>query len=135
MGQTQVLLIALSVVLVGIAAAVGIDQFSENAMTSNRDAVAADCQRIISQAMQWYRRPASLGGGGKDFSALTFDKIGVTSTNDNGTYVLSGQAADTFTITGTGTENNAAGDPVEVVIVYTASTNDFAYSDNLTPTP
>ena len=49
MGQTQILLIVLSVIIVGVAVAVGIDQFQENALTSNRDAVAADCQRILKR--------------------------------------------------------------------------------------
>ena len=45
MGQTQILLIVLSVIIVGVAVAVGIDQFAENALTSNRDAVAGDCRK------------------------------------------------------------------------------------------
>lgn len=134
MGQTQILLIVLSVILVGVSVAVGIDQFSENALTSNRDAVASDCQRIISQSMQWYRKPSSLGGGGKDFTAsggLTFSKIGADSTNENGGYSLSVTDANNITIVGTGNETKSDGNPVQVTIQYTASTNTFGYSDNL----
>jgi hypothetical protein len=134
MGQTQILLIVLSVIIVGVAVAVGIDQFQENALTSNRDAVAADCQRIISQSMQWYRKPLSLGGGGKDFTAnggLTFAKIGVDTLNENGSYALPTITAGEITIVGTGAETKPDGNPVEVTIVYTASTNSFAYTDNV----
>jgi hypothetical protein len=134
MGQTQVLFIVLSVVLVGMAVAVGIDQFGENALSSNRDAVASDCQRIVSQSMQWYRKPTSLGGGGKDFTAnggLTFAKIGADSTNENGGYSISVVDADNITIVGTGNETNSDGSTVQVTVQFTASSNTFGYSDNL----
>jgi hypothetical protein len=134
MGQTQILLIVLSVIIVGVAVAVGIDQFQENALTSNRDAVAADCQRIISQSMQWFRKPLSLGGGGKDFTAnggLTFAKIGVDTINENGGFGLTVTDADHITIVGTGAETKQDGNAVQVTIVYEASTNSFTYSDNV----
>ena len=136
MGQTQLLLIVLSVIIVGVAVAAGIDQFSENALNANRDAVGADCQRIISQSMQWFRKPTSLGGGGKDFTGLTLDKIGVKASNENGSYALTVVDADNIQIVGTGVETKDDGTPVQVTIVYTASTNTFNYSDNITtPAP
>lgn len=131
MGQTQILFVVLSVIVVGIAVAVGIDQFGENALTSNRDAVAADCQRLISQSMQWYRKPTSLGGGGNTFTGLTLAKIGADSTDENGTFSLNVTDPDNITLIGTGTEKKKDGNAVKVTIVYTASTNNFAYSDNL----
>jgi hypothetical protein len=131
MGQTQILLIVLSVIIVGVAVAVGIDQFAENALTSNRDAVAADCQRIISQSMQYYRKPTSLGGGGNAFTGLTFSKIGVDTLNQNGSYTLSVTDADNIRIVGSGSEKKGDGTPVQVTLDYTGSTNSFVYADNL----
>ena len=131
MGQTQILLIVLSVIIVGVAVAVGIDQFAENALTSNRDAVAADCQRLISQSMQYYRKPTSLGGGGNAFTGLTFQKIGADTLNQNGVFSVSVTDADNISIVGVGSENKSDGTPVQVTIGYTGSTNTFAYTDNL----
>ena len=131
MGQTQILLIVLSVIIVGVAVAVGIDQFAENALTSNRDAVAADCQRIISQSMQYYRKPTSLGGGGNSFTGLTFAKIGVDTLNQNGVFGLTVTDADNIQIAGTGSETRSDGTPVQVTLDYTGSINNFVYSDNL----
>ena len=131
MGQTQILLIVLSVIIVGVAVAVGIDQFAENALTSNRDAVAADCQRIISQSMQYYRKPNSLGGGSNSFTGLTFAKIGVDTLNQNGSYSLSVIGPDNIQIVGSGAEKKSDGNPVQVTLDYTGSTNSFTYSDNL----
>ena len=40
MGQSQLLMIILGVIIVGIAIAVGIGQFGESALAANRDAIA-----------------------------------------------------------------------------------------------
>ncbi len=42
MGQQQLLLIILGVIIVGIAVAVGITMFQDNAVDQNRSAVIAD---------------------------------------------------------------------------------------------
>jgi len=140
MGQTQILLLVLSVIIIGVAVAVGIDQFSENAVTSNRDAVAADCQRLVSQSMQWYRKPPSLGGGGRDFTGMTWSNLGIQADstgaygNQNGSYALTveaGTPSTAITIVGTGSENKSDGSAVEVTVGYDASNNSFGYSDNL----
>jgi hypothetical protein len=133
MGQTQLLMIVLAVIIVGIAVAVGIGQFGESALAANRDAVAADCQTIISKSQGWYRKPTSLGGGGNSFEGLTLAQIGVSASNENGSYAIavSGDANEIVTCTGTGNENTDAGDAVEVTVAYNASDNTTTYSDNM----
>lgn len=83
MGQTQILFIVLSVIIVGVAVAVGITQFGENATEANKNALELDCQQIIARSQQWFRKPQSLGGGGGVFTGLTMDAIGVSATNEN----------------------------------------------------
>ena len=117
MGQQQLLLIILGVIVVGIAVAVGITMFQDNAVSANRDAVTNDLVNLASRAQQFYRRPTALGGGGNSFVGLTADAAGrakLTSkaSNANGAYVIS--AAGTLTtvaIQGTGIEkgNNGTG--------------------------
>ena len=131
MGQTQLLMIVLAVIIVGIAVAVGITQFGESALTANRDAVAQDCQRIVSQTQQWYRKPTSLGGGGNTFTGVTLPKIGVGSSNQNGSYALTVDSANQITVVGTGNELTAAGANVAVTIAYYAANDSMAYSDNM----
>jgi len=48
MGQQQLLLIVLGVIVVGIAVIVGINLFTVNAVSSNRDGVTADLTNL------WY---------------------------------------------------------------------------------
>jgi Tfp pilus assembly protein PilE len=89
MGQQQLLLIILGVIVVGIAVAVGITMFSDNAMNANRDALTNDLVNLASRAQQFYRRPVSLGGGGNDFTKLTsITQLTNNPTNENGTYTL-----------------------------------------------
>ncbi len=110
MGQQQLLLIILGVIVVGIAVAVGITMFTDNAVNANRDAVTNDLVNLAARAQQFYRRPTALGGGGNSFVGLTADAAGLRKltnrgTNANGTYTV--KAAGTATgvvLEGIGTE-------------------------------
>ncbi len=57
MGQQQLLLIILGVIVVGIAVAVGITMFQDNAVSANRDAVVERMVNLSARAQQYYRRP------------------------------------------------------------------------------
>jgi len=50
MGQQQLLLIVLSVIIVGIAVVVGINMFSASAASSNLEAVSNDLLNLASRA-------------------------------------------------------------------------------------
>jgi len=92
MGQQQLLLIILGVIVVGIAVAVGITMFSDSAINANRDALSNDLVNLASRAQQFYRRPTSLGGGGNSFSLLTTTSITLLTnkpSNANGVYSIS----------------------------------------------
>lgn len=106
MGQQQLLLIILGVIVVGIAVAVGITMFQDNAVSANRDAVTNDLVNLAARAQQFYRRPTSLGGGGNSFTALGTDVTKLTKkpTNDNGTYTISSGGDQSMTLQGVGTE-------------------------------
>lgn len=111
MGQQQLLLIILGVIVVGIAVAVGITMFQDNAVSANRDAVTNDLVNLASRAQQYYRRPTALGGGGNVFTGLTLAKLTSKPTNANGSYTLGTVAATSVPITGAGIEkgNNGTG--------------------------
>ena len=130
MGQQQLLLIVLGVIIVGIAVAVGIQMFAGGAATANFDAVSSDLNKIAADAQGWYRKPTTMGGGGRSFTGLTLPKLGFTSPNTNGTYTISGIAAGPpaeFTLTGVGTEDgDGDGTNVTVAIkVYPDSIGSF----------
>ena len=67
MGQQQLLLIVLGVIIVGIAVVVGINVFTASSAEANRNAVIADLTTLASMAQQHYRKPAAMGGGAQAF--------------------------------------------------------------------
>lgn len=109
MGQQQLLLIILGVIVVGIAVAVGITMFQDSAVSANRDAVTNDLVNLASRAQQYHRRPTTLGGGGNSFTGLTLAKLTTKPTNANGSYTLGTVAATSVPITGTGVEEGNNG--------------------------
>jgi hypothetical protein len=84
MGQQQLLLIILGVIIVGIAIAVGLSLFSAQSIQSNRDAIINDLNNLAAQAYQFRIRPTSMGGGQGDYSSFTIPTK--MRTNENATY-------------------------------------------------
>jgi len=118
MGQQQLLLLVLGIVIVGLAVVVGIQAFGENQKKANADAITNDVIRIASDAQAWSLKPTAFGGGNGAFTGVTFEKLGYTATGAgtagvytnlnastatggaNSGYKLSGIGASTLTITG-----------------------------------
>ena len=132
MGQQQLLLIILGVIIVGIAVAVGITMFQDNAVSANRDAVTNDLVQLAAKSQQFFRKPVSLGGGGNSFTLITGDAPGMAllvstafSNNDNGTYTIStagtGGATAEVTFTGIGKTAQADGSFPSYQCVVTAA--------------
>ena len=67
MGQQQLLLIVLGVIVVGIAVVVGINLFNANAEASTQDSVVSQGTNIGALAQQYFKKPASMNGGGNSF--------------------------------------------------------------------
>jgi len=121
MGQQQLLLIILGVIIVGIAVAVGITMFKTNAVSANRDALIGDMTNLAARAQQFYRRPVSLGGGGGVFdaskgAAAAFALTGKESSNPNGTYSIPTPGAQRITLEGLGTEISDDGSGLAVKV-------------------
>jgi hypothetical protein len=118
MGQQQLLLIVLGVIVVGIAVVVGINLFTANAVSSNRDGVVADLNSLGAMAQQHYRKPTPMGGGGYTFTGWTVPNE--LDTTPNGIYTAT-VAAQSVTLVGKGNEKNAGS-----VIQYTATVTSIA---------
>jgi hypothetical protein len=105
MGQQQLLLIILGVIIVGIAIAVGVSQFSGNSAQSNKDGVMSSLQNIAANAYQYKIRPTTLGGGGNAYTGYTIPSKLITDQNANYTVVTS--SANSVQLQGTSTMNTA----------------------------
>ena len=67
MGQTQLLLVILGIILVGIAIFIGVQLFRHNAVDDVRNAVMTDLNNYAARALAYYGKPATQGGGDKSF--------------------------------------------------------------------
>jgi hypothetical protein len=105
MGQQQLLLIILGVIIVGIAIAVGIAQFGAHSTQSNKDGVTASVVNIAANAYQFKIRPTTMGGGGGSYSGYTIPSK--MAADDNGLYTTGTIASNSIQIKGASTVNTA----------------------------
>ena len=123
MGQQQLLLIVLGIVIVGIAIAVGVTQFKSSAVESNRQNVISDLLNYAAKAQRFYKTPTALAGGGQDFNGFFLAAVdtgnangsySVTATQPSGASYVAGavtpisSSADSIYIVGCGKEQNAS---------------------------
>lgn len=91
MGQQQLLLIVLGIIIIGIAIYVGFYLLASNKADHNRQAVISDLLNFANKAQQYYRTPAQMGGGSLNFKGFSLSAI--DTGNANGSYsVTSGSA-------------------------------------------
>jgi type II secretory pathway pseudopilin PulG len=102
MGQQQLLLIILGVIIVGIAIAVGLSLFSAQSIQSNRDAIINDLNNLSAQAYQYRIRPMSMGGGQGEYTSFVIPTK--MRSNENATY-SSSPSQNTISFTAVSAQN------------------------------
>lgn len=111
MGQQQLLLIVLGVIIVGIAIVVGLAVFQQASIDNKRDVVVNECQHLATLAIEYSKKPSALGGGGNAFTGWTIPSQ--LDNTVNGTYTANVQR-NKVVITGTGSEVVSGSDSIEV---------------------
>jgi len=127
MGQQQLLLLVLGIVIVGLAVVVGIQAFGENQKKANSDAVTNDVIRIASDAQAWNLKPTAFGGGDGSFTGVSLTALGYELAqngaaataygNLNGAYSVT-PAADGSSVTIVGC-NSDTGNSIQAVVAGT----------------
>ena len=85
MGQQQLLIILIGVIIAGLMTAAGFAMFTDGAAASNRDALANDLNIYASQAQSFQRKPSLVGGGN---GSLVGYKIPGSPKNLNGSFSI-----------------------------------------------
>ena len=122
MGQTQLLLVILGVIIVGIAIFIGVQYFQHNSIDSVRSAVMTDLNNLASRALAYYVKPATQGGGNKKFDGVTISKIFPMAENVNGCYYVESAQGDNCAIVGVGKALSGA-DSIRIRIRITPARN------------
>ncbi len=113
MGTQQILLIVLSVIIVGVAIAVGITMFRTQAYNANQTAIASEVQQYAAEVIKFYKTPVSQGGSGQGEVVPTqanvstfigFNSTTFISTSENGVFKVTVANGTSVTIEGIGKE-------------------------------
>ena len=123
MGQQQLLLLVLGIVIVGLAVVVGIQAFDDANAQAEQDAVRMDLLRISADAKAWAEKPSAFGGNEDSdpattkYEGLNFNDLGYTDSagdlladgvdyvTPNGSYAVT-TAGATLVITATHSEGS-----------------------------
>jgi len=117
MGQQQILLIVLGMIIVGIAIIFGHNIFKQHSIDSKRDIVISENVNLANMAYQHYKKPIKLGGGGNSFESWQIpDNLKITVSGEYEADI----SADIVVITGTGNEIVTGTDYVKVQTTVTA---------------
>ncbi len=102
MGQQQLLLILLGVILIGAAIVLALSLMSAQSVQSNRDAIINDMNHLAAHAYQYRISSSSLAGGGGKYTGYSIP-LSLTA-NANGSYTCVVQP-DLVTFTATSANN------------------------------
>jgi hypothetical protein len=112
-GQQQLLLIVLVMIIVGIAIVFSITLFRQKAIDSKRDLLINECGNLAMDAMKYYKKPSNLGGGGNTFVGWSIPDIIITTATGNYSATI---FRDSVLIIGMGNEVTNGTDSVKVQI-------------------
>ncbi len=84
MGSQQMLLIAIGVIIVGIAIALANGTMNGQAEQRTKDNIILECTNLAADALKYYRTNTAMGGGGNSFSGWEINSR--LDTTLNGTY-------------------------------------------------
>ena len=111
MGQQQLLLIILGIIVVGIAIAVGMGLFRADSVSHKRDLLLNETSSLATLAMAYYKKPANLGGGGNTFTGWSIpEQMKITGSGSFSAAVFK----DSVVITGVGNEVVTGTDSIKV---------------------
>jgi len=118
-GQQQILLIVLALIIVGVAIAISVQLFRANAIEAKRDILVEETTYLGTMAIQYFKKPMELGGGNQDFTGWQIPSQMIQTANGN--FMIAAGTADEVTITGTGSEGVTGTDSIKVQTIVTAN--------------
>ncbi len=121
LGQQQLLLIVLGLIIVGVAIVVGINLFTANAVEAKRNSLTIELLHMASLAQQYYKTPIAYGGGSRAFTDWEIPQPLVSTAT--GRYEATVQAQQVL-LRGIGNEVVTGNDSVEIQM--TVFPNDYS---------
>ncbi len=86
MGQQQLLLVILAIIVIGVSVAIASQLFLASAEDSNKDSIIAELTSLATLSLQYYPKPVTMAGGGRSFTNWQIPSQLETTTS--GTYTI-----------------------------------------------
>lgn len=84
MGQQQLLLLVLAVVIVGVAVFAGVEAFGRNIEKETYNQMASEAVKLAGEAFVWRQKPGPMGGTNPWYmEGLTFGELGYPTTGSD----------------------------------------------------
>ena len=126
MGQQQLLLITLGVIIVGIAIVSGLILFEYSSNENKKNQIKNEGATLATMAQKYYRLPITMGGGGRSFVGWTIPAL--LDTTDSGIYTISSISMNDLVITGLDRMMQLGQDTIRVTVSVTES--DYMITEN-----
>lgn len=114
MGQQQLLLVILGIIIVGIAVMLAIIIYNQKSIESKTDVILNETQYLATLAIQYYKKAKVFGGG--EYSYAGWDVPAVLQSTNNGFYSAEITPPDLCIITGISNDVVTGGDSIQVII-------------------
>jgi len=111
MGQQQLLMVVLGIIVVGIAVTAGILMFRQNAIDMKREELVNESITLAQVAISYFKRPLAYGGGGHRFTGW---RVPTEMDTTAAGYFRVTVFQDSLILIGTGNEMANDNDSVEV---------------------
>jgi hypothetical protein len=122
MGQQQLFLVIIGVIIAGIAMGVGMTLFNTHAISSNKDALVTQINHLASNAYAYRTSLTTMGGGGGSYAGYAIP-VPLTNTDD-GTFAVNARQ-QSITLTGTSAQGYGS---VQAVMDSVGMLASFTYS-------
>ena len=102
MGQQNLLIIVVGIVVVAIAITVAIAMFRGNSIETARNNLIVDLGFYAQKAREFYWKPRTQGGGDRSFLNVRIDNLAYSTENDNGRYYVESSSQSELVLVGVG---------------------------------
>ncbi|MBI2619095.1 MAG: hypothetical protein HYW57_03345 [Ignavibacteriales bacterium] len=102
MGQQNLLIIVVGILIVGVAITVAIAMFRGNSIETSRNNLIVDLGFYAQKAREYYWKPRGQGGGGNSFEGVRIDNLAYKTENENGRYYVESSTQNELILVGVG---------------------------------
>ena len=125
MGQQQLLLLILALIVIGVSITIANQIFNTSAEDSNKDSIVSELTNLGTIALQYFNKPAAMAGGGKSFT--NWQIPAQLDTSNSGTYIIAATNIKTLMLTGSPIKASGYTWSVKTTIFKNSIVNEIIY--------